>query len=97
MSSHIITANRLIDGAVVYFRGPGDWVTVLTEARRIAKREALAQLLEVAEADVAARRVVGVYDLTVEAADGPQPDDEPQPASMRELIRATGPSVALPA
>ncbi len=95
MSKHVITANRLGDGAVVYFRGPGDWTGEFAAARRIGDREALAQMLDVAEADVGARLVVGVYDLPVDG-DADAAGGEAQPVSMREKIRAGGPTVTLP-
>jgi hypothetical protein len=86
--AHAVTANRLRDGAVVYRIQAGGWTTDFT---------ALAQLATAAEAEAIATAagavngpdaVVGAYPITVEV-DGATP----RPTSLRERIRAEGPTV----
>jgi len=89
MTVHVVTANRLLDGLVVYWAGVGCWAEDLQAAEPIDDGDELVRALSRAERDVARQVVVGVYDFPVEAeADGLSA------RSMRELIRARrGPSV----
>ena len=80
---HVLTANRLLEGDVVYLTAAGDWSTVLTEAVVIEGAEEESRRLAQADEAVAARRVVGPYLMQVAAQGG-----VPQPLSQREHIRA---------
>ena len=88
MSSQIVTANRLADGAVVYLTGEGRWTETLACARVAEGKEEAEALLVIAERSVADRLVVAPYafPVAVEAAG-------PRPTQMREIIRAAGPTV----
>lgn len=87
MSAQIATANRLIDGAVVFLAAAG-WVERIAQAT-IARSEgevrALEALLRQAEA---VNEVVDGYLVEVE----PTPAG-PRPVRFRELLRSLGPSV----
>jgi hypothetical protein len=83
----ILTANRLRDGDVVYWRG-GTWVTALADAEVFPDDAAAEAMLKAADVFVKGREVVNPYLFDVRiAADGVKPVKE------REIIRATGPTV----
>ena len=82
----VITANRLSDGRVLWL-GNG-WVENLAQARVVVGDAAAAAALAEAQAAERARLVVGVYAAeVVETAAGPHP------VTMKERIRAEGPSI----
>lgn len=83
----VLTANRLSDGAVVYWAANGGWSDRLETAHVVADAEKAE-----AEGKRAQERleVVGAYLMDVRAA-GPRIE----PVKMREIIRAAGPSVRL--
>lgn len=87
MSPQIATANRLIDGEVV-FLAAGGWVERIeqaTVARSAGEARALEALLRQAEA---VHEIVDGYLVDVEeTASGPRP------LRYRELLRGLGPSV----
>ncbi|PWR17903.1 DUF2849 domain-containing protein [Zavarzinia aquatilis] len=83
----VLTANRLDDGAVVYIGKAAPWVEDLASALVAVDAGAEGQLTETAAAAVKARRVVGAYLMPVTVEDG-----RILPASVRERIRAAGPS-----
>lgn len=83
-----ITANRLIDGRVVYLTPAEDWSPRLEDAKLAETEEAVAALLATAEEDVRAGRVVGPYAIMVEATPA-----GPVALGCRERIRTQGPSV----
>ncbi|HEX9752690.1 MAG TPA: DUF2849 domain-containing protein [Methyloceanibacter sp.] len=80
---NVVTANRLIDGIVVYLAPDGSWTEEIDRAR-LAETEEETKVLE-AEADKAmkARTVVAVYPMPVEIKGGVV-----DPLSVRERIRA---------
>ncbi len=79
----VMTANRLLDGAVVYLAAEDAWVTDLAQAR-LADTEEAENLLEAASKRAVHRQhIVGAYAMEVSLVDG-----RPQPRSVRELIRA---------
>jgi hypothetical protein len=78
-----LTASRLIDGAVLYWRG-GGWVETLAEADVFAAPQTGEAALAAAKDFVARNVVVNPY--LFEVKDG-------HPVSEREIIRAAGPSV----
>ena len=81
--AQMLTANRLIDGLVLYWRG-GGWVESLAEADTFADAEAGEAALATAKSFVARNVVVSPY--LFEVKDG-------RPVTEREIIRAAGPSV----
>lgn len=83
----IITANRLLDGAVVYRTAAGGWAEAFPQAERFADDQA-AQALAEAEKDVLL--VIRPY---LVALDGPE--EFTKRGRVREAIRAAGPTVRL--
>ncbi|WP_051013626.1 DUF2849 domain-containing protein [Pararhodospirillum photometricum] len=88
---HVLTANRLHDGAVLYRTQDGQWSRSLEDARIESPLAAREALLAEADADVAAARVVAPTLIPVAEDQG-----RPRPLSLRERLRAEGPSLALP-
>lgn len=87
MAQQVLTANRLIDGDVVYWRA-GRWVEALGEADIFAgETEGKAALAE-AQAFVTGNAVVNPYLFDVR-----QGTDGLTPVKEREIIRAMGPSI----
>jgi hypothetical protein len=86
-SLQILTANRLSDGAVVYLTAAGTWSNELGGAVIAREEKAAAALLARGQREAEAAVVVGPYLIeVVEEADGLRA------ASLRERIRAAGPS-----
>ena len=84
----IVTANRLIDGIVV-FVGPGPgWVTDIRQATVFDDGTDLDAALRFGAEQVAARQIVDPYAVDVDVEGG-----YPMPERLRERIRAVGPSV----
>ena len=84
----VLTANRLIDGEVVYLAPNGAWVETLDAARVFdSKADAEAALVVGAEAE---RRLVIVHAYLFEVT---QAGDPLKPVKQREVIRAAGPTV----
>ncbi len=84
--AQVLTANRLIDGEVVYWRA-GGWVEAFAEADRFEQGEAAKAALREAAGFVAANTVVNPYLFGLR--------DDGRPVKEREVIRALGPSVHL--
>jgi sulfite reductase (NADPH) hemoprotein beta-component len=84
----VVTANRLRDGVSVYFVGKGHWSTSLHEALHV-DAEAGETLLKAAEAGTPAQPVVAPYLIDAALIDG-----RLEPRSLRERIRAFGPTVS---
>lgn len=87
MTLQIVTANRLIDGIVVYRAAGGSWVENIAESALAETAEAAVALLAEGEASAARQEVVEPYLIPVAVQGG-----DVQPLSCRERIRATGPS-----
>jgi sulfite reductase (NADPH) hemoprotein beta-component len=85
----VITANRLLDGQVVWLGTGESWVESLLQAR-VSAGEAAAEALALGHAAERAQLVVGVY--AAEVALTPQ---GVQPVSQKERIRAGGPSTVV--
>lgn len=89
---HAVTANRLTDGEVVYFSDQSTWVLAFEDAAIADGPEASEALLAKAKPEGFSQFVVEVYPFEVI-------EDETsktfQPASVREIIRAAGPTVRL--
>jgi hypothetical protein len=88
MTSQIVTANNLINGAVVYRTAEGRWAFHIGSAQGVATEAEARALLALAEDDAARQLVVGPYLVEVEGAAGHW-----EHKSWRERIRAQGPSV----
>jgi hypothetical protein len=85
----IVTANRTVDGAVVYRNAANGWSTDLSEAAIVRNaEEARALLAEAVADDVGA---VGPYIAPVEIAD----DGQIRPGNLREHIRLEGVTIDL--
>ncbi len=87
----VITANRLADGAVVWLANDGRWAETLTRANVVTTSEEALRLLDIAHGDE--REAVGAYPAAVALAK----DGTPQPATLREKIRSSGPTIAFQA
>ncbi|MCX8516307.1 MAG: DUF2849 domain-containing protein [Alphaproteobacteria bacterium] len=61
---HVITANRLTDGIVVYFQSRGQWSTDIEKAVRLDEA-GLADALSQAKEDAQGCLVVGIYEVMV--------------------------------
>lgn len=85
---HVVTANDLKTGLVVYLTAAGEWTTDVSQARLALDGAEGETLLAAARQSAAARRVVEPYLIEVEAADGAH-----RPRRLRESIRAGGPTV----
>ena len=82
---HVVTANALIDGDVVYFTADDRWSATLAQAEVITD-EAHAQI-RLLDAQSRPQDIVGAYLTRVDAS-----AQTPAPAHFRERFRATGPS-----
>ena len=83
----MLTANRLVDGDVLYWKG-GDWVLALKDGEVFAAPRDADAALAAAQRYVTANVVVNPYLFEVRVkADGIHPVKE------REIIRAAGPTV----
>lgn len=87
MSRKVITASRLSDGRVVYLRAPAAWVDSIADATSFDDAEAEARLTAIAKE--AEARCVVINPYAIELAD----DGGVRAASLRERIRALGPTV----
>jgi hypothetical protein len=86
----VVTANRVGDGAVVYFRADGGWTTDLDAAAVTTNATTAGALVQAAIADDL--RAVGSYVAPVKLTR----DGEVRPGNLRELIRRNGPTIDLP-
>jgi hypothetical protein len=86
----VVTANRLGDGAVVYRAANGTWTKDLAAAAVVTTTQAALELLGAAISDKLA--VVDAYVAPVELT----PQQQVLPGNLRERIRCSGPTVALP-
>ena len=84
------TANRLRDGVVVFRTVTGGWSSRIVDAEVVSGEAEAARLLSDAERDSANAVVVGPYLIDVNEIDG-----ETRPASLRERIRAFGPTTPM--
>jgi len=80
---NVITANRLVDGIVVYLSPDGGWTEALHHARLATSEEETKTLEEEAAKAVKDRKVVAVYPMEVGIENG-----ELVALSVRERIRA---------
>ncbi len=86
----VVTANRVIDGAVVYRRADGGWSTRIDDAAVATNTAGASALMDAAAGDDL--RAVGAYVAPVKLGAG----GEVRPGNLRELIRLSGPTIDLP-
>jgi len=86
-SPQMLTANRLRDGDVLYWRG-GDWVLVLQEGEVFPDKETAEAALAAANAKLPENKFVAPYLFDVRIENGAI-----KPVKEREIIRAAGPTV----
>jgi len=87
--AQMLTANRLRDGAVVYWRA-GAWLTGLADAELLPEPAGADAALAAADESVRDRVVVNPYLFDVREDAGTV-----RPVKEREVIRAAGPTVRL--
>jgi hypothetical protein len=87
----MITANRLDDGHVVYLDAEGGWATDIRRGLVLADAEARKAALAQGEAAARANVVVEPYAIELEMRAG-----HLAPRTLRERIRADGPTIAVP-
>jgi len=86
--SEIVTANRLVDGVVVFQDAARGWAEDFAGAAVNADAAALQAALALAAESVARSEIVDPYAVEVELRNGHY-----APKSLREAIRASGPTV----
>ncbi|AQS87722.1 hypothetical protein AA101099_2607 [Neoasaia chiangmaiensis NBRC 101099] len=80
----VLTANRLLDGHIVWRDASGIWHPSITHAALLDADQAEHIL---AGTNAQAEGLVGIYEVAV------HPASPPMPTSVRERIRAFGPTV----
>lgn len=83
----ILTANDLLNGSTVYYTESGAWSPHASDSFVANSPESLDKLINAAAEAFAANLVISEEIIDVDSGDGVQP------ARLRELIRATGPTV----
>ena len=86
--SEVITANRLIDGTVIFQDTAGAWSEDFAKAAIYSDRSATAVAMAKAKADEAADILIEPYAIVVE-----QRGVHFVPKALREMIRASGPTM----
>jgi len=84
MTVQVVTANRLVDGGIVWLTAQNTWSEVFTESKPLRDEAEAKAALDGTSADVKARLVVGPYLAEVE-----ETPEGLQPNSARERIRAS--------
>ncbi len=84
----VVTANRLVEGDVVYLTEDGQWSEGIDTACLADNEQKADALMETAEAAVTAQVVVAPYAIDVIAEDGGV-----RALRYREHIRASGPTI----
>jgi len=84
----IVTANRLIDGAVVYLTARGGWSESVADGHVALGEFETRDLMAWAARSADRNEVVGPYLVAIGSADWGN-----SPIGMRETIRAGGPTV----
>jgi hypothetical protein len=85
---NVVSANRLIDGTVVYLDPQGNWVEQLEAAAVFTSDADCEAGLETAQAAVGANLVVDPFAVAI-VEDG----NGRRAASLRDAIRALGPTI----
>jgi Protein of unknown function (DUF2849) len=86
----VVTANRVGDGAVVYWLADGGWTTDLAAATVTAEAKTANEFVQAAIADDL--HAVGSYIAPVKLSH----DGQIRPGNLRERIRLRGPTIDLP-
>lgn len=86
--TQVISANRLIDGLVVYLAGDGSWRDAIDAAKLFSAADESEAGLAAARADVARNLIVDPFLVSV-APDG----DRLRATLLRDEIRARGPTI----
>jgi hypothetical protein len=86
----VITGNRLHDGAVVWREPNGSWSHDIANAAIYLTEGQLAEGLDAGRLEEAEGRVIGVYEVELDAA-----ESRVAPVRLRERIRAAGPTVSV--
>ena len=89
MFKYVVSANRLLDGLVVYQTVTGDWSEAVAVAAAVDEA-GLVDALATGQAAEARQEVTGVYEVEVDVVGG-----APVPVRLRERIRAYGPTTHL--
>lgn len=85
--AHVVSANKLDDGRVVYLNNEGIWVKNITGARVALTEEEALTILAIGENSENQGVVVGAYLVEVQGVDKTLMAKE-----FRESIRANGPT-----
>ena len=85
--SSVVTANRLLDGRIVWLDPAGQWQLSIAQAHTFSN-DGMEAVLARQAAKAAEDEVVGIYGVQVEPS-----SSGPEPITTRERIRAFGPSV----
>lgn len=88
MSAHILTANQLVEGDVVYLTSALGWSGDITEAKVATNENELQELNQLGEKALKDCLVVDPHAVPVEMQ-----GDIARPKHIKERIRAKGPSV----
>ncbi|MFT8674757.1 MAG: DUF2849 domain-containing protein [Acetobacter sp.] len=83
----VVTANRLLDGRIVWLEPNGTWGLTIKQAQTFSNND-MVDVLARQTACAARDAVVGIYGVQVEPG-----SSGPEPVTTREQIRAFGPSV----
>ena len=86
-AAHVITANDLKDGLVVYQARDNGWVESVQAAEVLSDQTGLDAAMSRAKVAEDNDVVVGVYEIEVDVEDG-----DVRPTRYRERLRAFGPS-----
>jgi hypothetical protein len=86
-SHAVVTANRLIDGAVVFQNQAGIWIEQIADAV-VLEGAALDAAVEAGKASERRQEVVESYPVEVDVREG-----IPVPVRQRERVRALGPTI----
>ena len=87
-SSQVITANRLLDGRVVFFTAAHNWDSNVDAAEVFADPSAAEGAILLAQKSAADGEIVDPYAIAVSADNG-----HVTPTILRERIRAEGPTI----
>ncbi len=87
--SKILTANRLTNGETLFYAASGTWSAFVTEAKIVTTQEGVDELTKIGADAYAANQVIDVNVIDATA------DGDIKPKDIREIIRATGPTVRL--
>ncbi len=85
----VLTGNRLRNGETLYYTAAGEWSPHVSQARVATTQEDADALAKIGAAAYAANFAIDIAVIDVE------PQGAHTPSHIREIIRATGPTVRL--